>query len=157
MVPIHPHRIEKGSSGGARLVVRVKNTDKYFVVRIKMEQARLLAADMHGLADDLSSHHHTTASLAQALNADIVGIILKDTGNGAVHGVMRIQEKYDVVDAEVDVAAGVSLAIHLGLPLYMDSSFMSKVKRSANATDDSVPSAFREVIESLETWLPEET
>ena len=157
MVPISPYRIERGAAGGARLVVRVKNSDKYFVVRIRMEQARLLAAEMHGLADDLSSHHHTTASLAQALNADIVGIILKDSGNGAVHGVMRIQEKYDIIETEVDVAAGVSLAIHLGIPLYMDSSFMSKVNPSACAADDTVPSAFREAIESLETWLPDET
>lgn len=156
MVPIHPYRIERAKGGGARLVVRVKNTDKYFVVRIRMEQARLLASELHGLADDLSSHHHTTASLAQALDADIVAIILKDSGNGSVHGVMRIQDKYDIIETEVDVAAGVSLAIHMGIPLYMDSSFMAKVKPSANESEDSVPAAFREAIESLETWLPDE-
>jgi hypothetical protein len=121
-----------------------------------MDQARMLAVEMRGLATDHCSLHHMVMAVAKSLGADVSGVIIRGVDYGQVTGAIRIEHQGRQLDVNVDVAAALAIALHLGLSIHIDSFPMLRENRlEAIPTGDScheevtVPEAFRDVIESL--------
>ncbi len=159
MVPVFPYQVRKAEDGWrGELLLRLKDGKSAYVVHISLEQARLLAVELRGLATDHCPHHHLALKVAQAMGGDISHIVLKALDeNGGVTGVVRLITPHGMRDAQVDTAAALGLAIHMGLPVFMDGEFAVSGgnRRSAENPDAAlpgppIPPAFRDLIEQLD-------
>jgi bifunctional DNase/RNase len=120
MIPLYPYHIRRSRDGQcAELLLKLEGRDSAFIIHLSLEQARLLAVEMRGLATDHCPQHHLTCSVLQALSAGISSVILKGLERGLVMGALRLERETGFVDVEGDVAAVLGMAIHLGLPIFM--------------------------------------
>jgi bifunctional DNase/RNase len=133
---------------------------------LSLEQARLLAVEMRGLATDHCPQHHLAMRVAEALGARISHIIVKQLNpTGDVSGVLRLETPRGVCDVNADAAAALAMAIHMGLPIFMDGDFTpadGKLRAIQSLTQapavTQIPEAFREAIEGLDlSWPGEES
>src|SRR5262249_16935620 len=73
MIRVLPHRIVRTPEAvQAKLLLRTLDQKQGMALFVPMEQARLLLAEMHGLATDHCTQHHLTAALVQALDAKLL-------------------------------------------------------------------------------------
>jgi hypothetical protein len=93
----------------------------------------------------------------QALHTGVSKIVLKELNQGLVMGALRLEVATGFLDVEADVAAALSLAIHLGLPIFMDGSYgvseSELVALEGPADSPSgvhIPKAFLKVFEELD-------
>ena len=158
MIPVCPYHIRRSRDGqcGA-LLLKLEGRDSAFIIHLSLEQARLLAVEMRGLATDHCPQHHLTCSVLQAFSAGISGIILKELDRGLVMGTLRLEAETGFIDVEADVAAALGMAIHLGLPIFMEGSYTLSqdqlVALQGPADSPSgvqIPEAFLKVIEGLD-------
>ena len=78
---------------------------------------------MRGLGTDHCAHHHLAILVAEALGGKVSHIILNVLdSSGDVTCVIRLATAQGLVDATVDVAAALALAIHLGLPIFLEGN-----------------------------------
>ncbi len=163
MTPVVPYHIRKSKDGvRGELLLRLKNERVGYMVHLPLEQARVLAVEMRGLGTDHCAHHHLAVLVAEALGGKVSHIILNVLDDaGDVTCVLRLDTAQGLVDAKVDVAAALSLAIHLGLPIFLEGKFVrSNGKLRAvesgppetghNGGDGEIPRAFRELIDGLD-------
>lgn len=158
MVPVMPYHIRRSADGHkGELLLKLEGRSSAFIIHLSLDQARTLAVEMRGLATDHCAQHHLTCSVLQALRAGISKVILKELDQGLVTGTLRLETESGFLDVEADVAAALSLAIHLGLPIFMDGSYsMSESELAAlQGPADSpsgvhIPEAFLEFIEGLD-------
>jgi bifunctional DNase/RNase len=158
MIPVLPYHIRRSTDGyKGELLLKLEGQSSAFIIHLSLDQARTLAVEMRGLATDHCAQHHLNCSVLQALRAGISKVVLKELDRGLVTGTLRLELESGFRDVEVDVAAALSLAIHLGLPIYMDGSYgMSQKELVAleNPADSPagvhIPEAFLEVIEGLD-------
>lgn len=176
MTPVFPYLIRRSRDGWrGELLLRLRNGKSAYVVHLSLEQARILAVEMRGLASDHCPLHHMTVRVAESLEARISHIVIQRVGaSDEVAGVMRMVTATGMHSAQVDAAAALAIAIHLGLPVFMDGEFSpaepEAESRGREGLDDDravpeyiesrreatpIPQAFQEVIEGLK--LPEGT
>ncbi len=163
MTPVVPYHIRKSEDGArGELLLRLKNERVGYMLQLPLEQARVLAVEMRGLGTDHCAHHHLAVLVAEALGGKVSHIILNVLDNaGDVTCVMRLTTDQGLVDATVDVAAALALAIHLGLPIFLEGKFVRSngelraVESAPTETgqiggNGDIPSAFRELIDRLD-------
>jgi hypothetical protein len=93
----------------------------------------------------------------QTLSAGISSVILKELEQGLVMGALRLERETGFIDVEGDVAAVLGMAIHLGLPIFMEGSYtLSRDQLVAlqgpadSPSGVQIPEAFLKVIEGLD-------
>lgn len=159
MTPVFPYLIRRSEDGWrGELLLRFEEGKSYFIIIMSLEQARALAVEMRGLATDHCPHHHLSRLVVEALGAKIADVVIRLLDpSGGVMGVMRLETDSGLCDVNVDVAAALAMAIHLGLPIYMegDQVLAERKLRAIQGLTDSpastqIPDAFREVIEGLD-------
>ena len=174
MTPVFPYQIRRSQDGWrGELLLRLRNGKSAYVVHLSLDQARMLAVEMRGLASDHCPLHHMAVRIAECLNARISHIIIKRVGaSDEVAGLMRLVTANGMHSAYVDAAAGLAIAIHLGLPVFMDGEFSTAETpdghrhaadagmpipeyREAPRGATPIPQAFHEVIEGL--TMPDDT
>lgn len=169
MTPVFPYLIRRSQDGWrGELLLRLRNGKSAYVVHLSLDQARMLAVEMRGLASDHCPLHHTAVRIAECLNARISHVIIKRVGvSDEVAGLMRLVTASGMHSVYVDAAAGLAMAIHMGLPVFMDGEFSPAdappevPPRAADADlpraeyleppggATPIPQAFQEVIEGL--------
>lgn len=181
MTPVFPYLIRRSRDGWrGELLLRLRNGKSAYVVHLSLEQARILAVELRGLASDHCPLHHMAVRVAESLNARISHIVIQRVGaSDEVAGLMRMVTATGMHSAQVDAAAALALAIHMGLPVFMDGEFApAEPEAAAEAGRDDaeadadagraapeyiesrreatpIPQAFQEVIDGLK--LPEGT
>lgn len=157
MVPVYPYNIRRSATGeGGELLLSLKDRKTAMVLQLTMDQARMLAVEMRGLATDNCSLHHMLLAVTRPLGAEISGVLIKGVGDGQVTGCLRMEHQDRVLDVNVDVGAALAVAMHLGLPIFMDS-FPALQESQVQPMDPPerlhqdvpIPEAFRDVIEAL--------
>ena len=158
MFPVYPYHIRRSKNGnGGEMLLSLEDRKSAMVLQLTMDQSRMLAVEMRGLATDHCSLHHLVLAVAKSLGAELTRVMIKGMGGGQVAGSLRLECEDQRLDVNVDVAAALAIALHLGLPIYMDrlallvEDYLEPVAATA-APHSSVPipEAFREVIENLE-------
>ena len=172
MVPVYPYHVRKSNTGeGGEMLLSIKDRKTAMVLQLSMNQARVLAVEMRGLATDHCSLHHLVGAVTKSLGAEVSGVVIRGVECGQVTGAIRMECRDRVLDVDVDVAAALAIALHLGLPIFMDSVAMlredrleyieERIPERIEAPDEipddvSIPEAFREVIEALDLPAPSE-
>jgi len=113
---------------------------------------------MRGLTTNHCQHHHLTRLVAEAIDAKVRHVIIKLLEpTGGVMVVMRLETGAGLCDVNVDVAAGLSLTIHLGLLIFMDgdhahtdSKYRASQGLTGAPTNVQIPEAFHQVMEGLD-------
>jgi hypothetical protein len=154
--PYHIRRSENGHSG--ELLLRLGQGKTALIIHLSLEQARRMAVEMPGLASDHYPNYHLELSIAQVLEAGITMVILKMLSRDQVVGSLRLEAGTGpTVDVDADVAVALGMAIHLGLPIFMESDQVPSQERQATAScsadhpaGSQIPDAFLEVIENLD-------
>ena len=125
MTPVFPYSISRSEDGWrGELLLRLRNGKSAYVVHLSLEQARTLAVEMRGLATDHCPLHHMAIRIAEGLNAQVSHVVIKPLGKGdEVTGVLRMVTPTGLQAIPVDAAAGLALAIHMGIPIFMDGEF----------------------------------
>lgn len=157
MIPVYPYLIRRSEAGhGGEMLLSLNDRKSAMVLQLTMDQARMLAVEMRGLATDHCSLHHMVLAVIKTFGADVFGVLIKGVDYGQVTGAIRIEDQGRQIDVNVDVAAALALALHLGLPIYMDSLPMLRedllepvAAKDSGHEEVTVPEAFRDVIESL--------
>jgi bifunctional DNase/RNase len=158
MVPVYPYHIRRSNaSDGGEMLLSLKDRKSAMVLQLSMDQARMLAVEMRGLATDHCSLHHLVLAVTKSLGAEVSGVLIKGVDYGQVTGAICMEYEDRVLDVNVDVAAALAVALHLGLPIFMDSLYMLREDRlepiaapNEVANNVPIPEAFREIIETLE-------
>ena len=157
MTPVYPYQIRRSEDGGrGELLLQLKDRKSAYVVQLSLEQARVLAVEMRGLATDHCPLHHLTLQVARALDASISHVVLHRRGDGdEVGGILRLVGGDGMLDVPADPAAALALAIHLGLPIFMDGQFSehpgprhaAPVGREPAADRTPIPKPFRDALD----------
>jgi bifunctional DNase/RNase len=164
MIPVALHRIRRSADkNGAELMLRIRDEEKAFILHLPLERAWALTIEMHGLAtDDLCARHHLASDALKAVGARIDRVILRGTRQGWVVGAIRLETEGDFRDVDVDLPTALAMAVHLGLPIFVDNENTppeSPLQSAQTLTEDTltdscasgqIPLAFRKVIEELE-------
>ena len=138
MTPVFPYLIRRSEDGWrGELLLRLRNGKSAYVVHLSLEQARILAVEMRGLATDHCPLHHLAVRVAEGLNAKISHIVIRRFGEGDdVIGVLRLVTATGMHSVQVDAAAGLATAIHMGIPIFMDGEFSPTESGSAGHIHD---------------------
>jgi hypothetical protein len=160
MLPVFPYILRRSKDGrSGELLLRLRHGKTAIILGLSLEQARLLAVEMHGLATDHCTQHHLALSIAEVLGARITGTILKGVGKGLVAGAMRLETKTGLCNVKVDLAAALAMAFHLDLPIFLEGEHLTArdglraIEGPSNSpASGEIPSAFREVIEGLDIY-----
>lgn len=133
MTPVFPYLIRRSGDGWrGELLLRLRNGKSAYVVHLSLEQARILAVEMRGLATDHCPLHHLAVRVAEGLDAKISHIVVRRFGEGDdVIGVLRLVTETGMRSVKVDAAAGLATAIHMGIPIFMDGEFSTTESGSA--------------------------
>ena len=125
MTPVFPYLIRRSEDGWrGELLLRLRNGKSAYVIHLSLEQSRILAVEMRGLASDHCPLHHLAVRVAEGLKAKISHIVVKREGQGDdVIGILRLVSASGMHGIHVDAAAGLAMAIHMGLPIFMDGEF----------------------------------
>ena len=164
MIPVFPYQIRRKEDGmGGELLLRLKNGKSAYILDFPMEQARVLALEMRGLTSDHCSLHHLSVHIAESLGGRISHVILRcqERIGGFLAGVMCIETSNGLIDVNVNPAAALAMAIHMGLPIFLDGYFAStgsnlKGIRQPIDTPTVIPDAFRQFIEEMDQAAPGE-
>ncbi len=141
MTPVFPYLIRRSEDGWrGELLLRLRNGKSAYVVHLSLEQARILAVEMRGLATDHCPLHHLAVRLAEGLHAKISHIVIRRAGAGDdVVGSLRLVTSTGLHTIQVDAAAGLAMAIHMGIPIFMDGEFSPAESEHPHSTHDHLP------------------
>lgn len=153
MTPVFPYLIRRSEDGWrGELLLRLRNGKSAYVVHLSLEQARMIAVEMRGLATDHCPLHHLAVRMAEGLHAKISHVIIQRPGPGdEVVGVLRLVTAAGLHSISVDAAASLAMAIHMGIPIFMDGEFSSAEPERA---DQRNPSAQTEAGQEFGAGLP---
>jgi hypothetical protein len=114
---------------------------------------------MRGLATDHCPQHHLALLIARALEADISHVVLKRSDpSGGVVASIRMVTTAGLREVDVDAAAALGMAVHMGLPIFMDGDFTPSDGTlhaipgltEAPVAQPQIPQAFRKLIAELD-------
>lgn len=156
--PVFPYRLRRSKRANcAELLLQLPDRKSCLTISLNMEQARALAAELHGLSIDRCSHHDIVISIAASFGAAITKVALRDVGDWMVAGAMRLETESRVVEVDTEVSVASSIGVHRGIPLFISGkSFGNNGNLSASLNDTEapepteIPRAFREVIQGLD-------
>ncbi len=149
------------------MLPRFKDARSVYVVQLPLEQARMLAVDMRGLASDHCRLHHRALRLAQALGAELNHVVIKNSHRTEeVVGtlIFATPDGQKEVDVDVDAAASLAMTVHLGIPIYIGNFTSTEgLGLTQNVKPDvapvveqpQIPKAFRQLLEDLHMPDPE--
>ena len=159
MIPVVPYQVRRAEDGRrGQLLLRLRHGNQAYIVELPLEQARHLAVEMRGLASDHCPLHHMSLHLTQSLGARVSHVIIQrnDRANEVI-GIVCLENSGAPLDVNVDATAALSMAIHIGLPIFMDGDFASDegqqqdIPRQVDVpTATPIPEVFWEVIEGIE-------
>ena len=164
MTPVFPYQVRRSEDGwGGELLLRLKKGKSAYVVQLSLEQARMLAVEMSGLATSHCPQHHLALLLAKSLGGHISHVILKLLDpTGGVLGILRVVTGGQMHDVNVDAAAALAMAIHLGLPIFMDGDSGpgdGRLRAIQGLTEGpslaAIPQAFRDAFDDTDLQLPD--
>ena len=116
-------------------MLRLRNGKSACVIHLSLEQARILAVEIRGLASDHCPLHHLAVRVAEGLKAKISHIVIQREGQGGdVTGILRLVSASGMHGIHVDAAAGLAMAIHMDLPIFMDGEFSAAEPESIRHT-----------------------
>ena len=157
MKPVFPYLVRRSEDGArGELLLRLKDEKSAYIFHLPLEQARTLAVEMRGLSSHLCPQHHMTVTLVQSMGGDVSHLVIRLTGSeDAAVGEMRMLTPQGLRSVTVDPAAGLSLAIHMGLPIFMDGEFaladgLPGPQPSTRQEPLGLPKVFQELIDGLE-------
>jgi bifunctional DNase/RNase len=158
MIPVMPYHIRRSADGHkGELLLKLEGRSSAYIIQLSLEQARTLAVETQGLATDHCALHHLTCSVLQILCAGVSKVILKELDRGLVMGTLRLEVETGFLDVEADVAAAPSLAIHLGLPIFMEGDQVLSQEKQAVVpwpvdppAGSQIPYAFLDLIKNLD-------
>ena len=158
MTPVFPYRLRRSKRvDSAELLLQLPDRKHCVTLSLNMEQARALAAEMHGLSTDRCCHHDMVVSIAASFGATITRVVLREVAEGMVVGALRLETESRVIEVDTDVAAALSIAVHRGIPVFASGKRFATVENQEaaqcqNETSEvtEIPSAFHEVIQSLD-------
>ena len=120
------------------MLLRLRNGKSAYVVHLSLEQARILAVEMRGLASDHCPLHHLAVRVAEGLHAKISHVVIKRFGESDdVVGILRLVTTAGLNSIQVDAAAGLATAIHMGIPIFMDGEFSPAEPERDGHTNDA--------------------
>ena len=92
MTPVVPCRIRRSQDRWrGEMLLQLRNGKAAYIARLPLEQVRMLAVEMRGLASDHCPLHHMTVRIAKPLNAKISHVVIKRMGaSDEVTGMMRL-------------------------------------------------------------------
>ena len=163
MIPVVPYQVRRAEHGWrGQLLLRLRHGNQAYIVELPMEQARQLAVEMRGLASDHCPLHHLSLQLAQSLGARVSHVIVQrnEEANELI-GIVCLETSNGPLDVNVDTTAALSMAIHIGLPIFMDGDFASTEgeqegeqsetsRQGDTSTSTPIPEAFWEVIDGID-------
>ena len=162
MTPVFPYLIRRSNDGWrGELLLRLRNGKAAYIVHLSLEQARMLAVEMRGLASDHCPLHHMTVRIAESLHAKISHIVIKRMGaSDEVTGMMRLVTTTGLHTTYVDATAALSLAIHMGLPIFMDGEFSQEesqpeVHEHNGLDDEATNTRYGELPRMVPTPIPQ--
>ena len=158
MTPVYPYHIRRSEAGDCgELLLSLHDRRSAMVLQLNLEQSRILAVEMRGLATDHCTLHHMALAMTKAVGADLTRVIIKGVDLGEVTGAIRLEHGERELDVNVDVAAALAMALHLGLPIYMEGMHLVKEDRlqplpssETPPEETEIPQVFQQVIEALE-------
>jgi len=159
MIPVVPYQVRRAEDGWrGQLLLRLRHGNQAYIVELPMEQARQLAVEMRGLASDHCPLHHLSLHLTQSLGARVSHVIIQMNDQASeVKGIVCLETSSGTLDVNVDATAALSMAIHIGLPIFMDGDFASTegeerdIPRQVDAPASTpIPEAFWEVIDGID-------
>jgi hypothetical protein len=158
MIRVVPCRLRKSPDGDrAELTLRAPNADQAVLLYLPLEQARVLAVELHGLGTDQCGHHHLVLAMAHAFEAQVTGVALKAIDAGSIMALLRLDGWHGTREIVADVPAARAMAAHVSLPIYLAATTMLRANTPASeeaSTDASrpsrIPSAFQPVIDGLD-------
>ena len=111
MTPVFPYLVRRSEDGWrGELLLRLKEGKSVYVVHLSMEQARVLAVEMRGLATDHCPQHHLALLLARSLGANISHVVIQRIGpDDEVLGVLRLVTADGLRSVNVDAAAALAM------------------------------------------------
>ena len=119
------------------MLLRLRNGKSAYVIHLSLEQSRILAVEMRGLASDHCPLHHLAVRVAEGLHAKISHVVIRRIGEGDdVAGELRLVTATGMHGIQVDAAAGLAIAIHMGIPIFMDGEFSSADTASEDQKHD---------------------
>ena len=138
MTPVFPYQIRRSEDGWrGELLLRLRNGRSAYVVHLSLEQARIIAVEMRGLATDHCPLHHLAVRVAESLHAKISHVVIRRIGEGDdVVGELRLVTASGMHGVQVDAAAGLATAMHMGIPIFMDGEFSPADTPSAEHAHD---------------------
>ncbi len=159
MIQVFPYQIRRSKNGhSGELLLRLGPGKTALIIRLSLEQARRMTVEMQGLATDHYPNYHLGLCIARTLEARITMVILKMLSRDQVTGSLRLEMGTGpTVDVDADVAVALGMAIHLGLPIFMEGDQVLSQERQATApwsadlpAGSQIPDAFLDVIENLD-------
>jgi bifunctional DNase/RNase len=159
MIQVFPYQIRRSKNGhSGELLLRLGPGKTALIIHLSLEQARRMTVEMQGLATDHYPNYHLGLSIARALEARITMVILKMLSRDQVTGSLLLEMGTGpTVDVDADVVVALGMAIHLGLPIFMEGDQVLSQERQATApwsadppAGSQIPDAFLDVIENLD-------
>ena len=94
------------------------------MTHLSLEQAGILAVEMGRLVTDPCPLHHLSVRVAEGPQAGISHIVIRRLGAGDdIVGVLRLVTTSGMHSVQVDAAAGLTMTVHVGIPIFMDGEF----------------------------------
>lgn len=170
MIQVAPRRVQLSKDGQTgKLLLKATGSDRACQLAISVAQAQEVSLELNRLASDRCGDHHIPMAVAQAFGARLARLILQETRPGAFIAYLELagREAGDPsrLSVQADVVAGVSLAIHHGLPIFLEPCpggvmrSVDQIDAGAATPEDrrvEIPKAFKELIESIHGWTPGE-
>ena len=161
-----------GTDQSTDLIFSNNETGKKFKLSFPLETAKKIELEIRGLSSDRCGEHHLVTAVACASGMRITGLILSMVKEGWIAARLRLKPQTgsgfyvssNPAYVSTDVAAAITLAIHISLPIFIDENpteFESAHRhnhhdnRTTNAcgSDEEsveVPEIFRKAIDEIE-------
>ncbi len=165
MLEVRPDRVELlDGKKGARLILVNDETRQAYHLDMSLPAGQQMELERQGLAADRCGQYHVGPMIARTFGWNITSLKLSMFKDGWMSAQLVMDHshshgsEHDQKLVRVDVAAGLSIAIHINLPIMVDDRQDEAAKPThlggeLNHEQDpakSVPEAFHEVIRSID-------
>ncbi len=162
MLEVRPDRVELlDRKKGARLILVNDETRQAYHLDMSLPAGQQMELERQGLAADRCGQYHVGPMIAAAFGSTITSLQLSMFKGGWMSAEVVVEHLHGLEETRrvrVDVIAGLSLAIHINLPIMVDDRQDEEAVPGHHASSldhgedsaASVPEAFQEVIRSMD-------